>query len=369
MKNVLMKNILLSLSAVLFLSCSWLHAQEKIAPGLEFDKTVHNFGDILLDSGAVSCSFTLKNTGDKPAVIYNVTTTCGCTDVKWTKEPIRPGQTGKISVTYSNDEGPYPFDKSLTVYLSNVKKPVILRLRGVCLEEEKPLSELYPVTYGSLGLRSETNKCGNLEQGGRKSEAVMVANLSDSPITVSFTDISDNLEVKVSPNPIPAKSTAEMSYTVTADRKIWGKNMYWATPVINGKVFRNPDGESRIGFWAFTKENFSNLTDEERSKGPRPMFEESTYSFGKIKKGETVHAEYTFRNTGKLPFMVYKVNADACCWSHSDIPSAGPGETVTFRVHLDTKDLPKGESLTIVTLTTNSPLRPIVNLFIAGWIE
>ena len=52
-----------------------------------------------------------------------------------------------------------------------------------------------------------------------------------------------------------------------------------------------------------------------------------------------------------------------------DIPAADPGEEISFRVHLNTKDLPKGECLKIVTLTTNSPLRPLVNLFISGFIE
>jgi hypothetical protein len=155
-----------------------------------------------------------------------------------------------------------------------------------------------------------------------------------------------------------------MSFSVKADRNLWGKNHYWATPVINGRK-----QSQRIGIWAFTKENFSNLSEEQKAKGPRPMFKESTYSFGKVKKGETVHAEFTLKNEGQQDFCVYKVNADACCWSHSDIPVAAPGKSVTFRVHVDTKDMPKGEALTIVTLTTNSPLRPIVNLFIAGWVE
>lgn len=160
-----------------------------------------------------------------------------------------------------------------------------------------------------------------------------------------------------------------MTFTVTADRELWGKNYYWAVPVVNGKRYRNSEGEDKIGIWAFTKENFSHLTDDQKAKGPRSMFETSTYSFGKIKKGEMVHAEFSFRNEGKEDFCVYRVNADACCWSHSTIPVAAPGEEVTFRVHVDTKDMPLGEALTIVTLTTNSPLRPIVNLFIAGWIE
>ena len=334
---------------ILLSACMASHAQEKISEGLEIDKTVHNFGDIMLGSGPVSCTFILKNTGSKPAVIYNVATTCGCTDVEWTREPIRPGGSGKIAVTYSNDEGPYPFDKSLTVYLSDVKKPVILKLRGVSLEKQKPLTELYPVSFGPFALKSDLSKCGNLEQGGQKSEAVMVANTSGAPIKVSFKDVSENLKISVSPNPIPAGSTAEMSFTVTADPEIWGKN--------------------RIGVWAFTKENFTNMSDDQKSKGPRPTFETSTWSFGKIKKGETVHAEFTFKNQGKETFKVHKVDVDACCYSHSFIPDAAPGEQVTFRVHLDTKDMPAGETLAIVTLTTNSPLRPIVNLFIAGWLE
>lgn len=345
------------------------NAQERFENGLEIDRTVHNFGDIMLGSGPVSCTFTFTNKGEKPAAIYNVVSTCGCTGVEWTKEPIHPGMTGKISVTYSNDEGPYPFDKSLTVYLSDVKKPIILKLRGISHQKERPLEEIYPVSYGPLALRDSRIKCGNLEQGGSKSEAVMVANLSGKPLQVWFENITEGLDIRITPNPIPARGTAEMSFTVKSSREKWGKNWYWATPVAEGKTYENNDGDKRIGIWAFTKENFSSLSDQKKAAGPRPMFEASTFNFGKARQGETVHAEYTFSNDGKEPFCVYKVDSDACCWSHSTIPVAAPGQKVKFRIHIDTSGMPKGESLTIVTLTTNSPLRPIVNLFVAGYIE
>ena len=341
-----------------------LPAQVKVGGSLEFDRIVHNFGDILMGNGPVSCTFTVRNTGTKPAVIYNVVSTCGCTDVSWTREPIMPGKNGKISATYSNDEGAYPFDKTLTVYLSDVKKPVTLKLRGVSLAKKQPLTELYPVQYGPFALKSCEIKCGNLEQGGVKSEAVTVANISGKPIKVEFRNVDANLKVSVSPNPIPANSTAEMSFTVKADRSLWGKNFYYAEPVVDGKSYNK-----KIGIWAFTKENFSGLSDKERADGPRPHFDESTFSFGKVKKGAAVKAEFSFRNDGRKPLCIHSVNADAKDWSHGDIPDAAPGEKVTFTVTLDTKGLPEGEHLTIVTLTTNSPLRPIVNLFIAGWIE
>ena len=128
-----------------------------------------------------------------------------------------------------------------------------------------------------------------------------------------------------------------------------------------------------LGFGgAFTESaayNYAQLTDEQKKNGPLPRFESSTYSFGKVKVGTEIHAVYEFKNEGKSDFCVYKVDADACCYSHSTIPVAAPGETVSFRVHVDTKDMKKGESLTIVTLTTNSPTRPIVNLFVAGFLE
>ena len=135
-------------------------SREKIGTNLEIDKTVHNFGDILHKSGPVSCTFTVTNTGSQPAVIYNVVSTCGCTDVQWTKSPIRPGETGKISVTYSNDEGAYPFDKTLTTYISDSKKPVLLKVRGVSIEKVRPLNELYPVQYGPLAMKDTEYKVG-----------------------------------------------------------------------------------------------------------------------------------------------------------------------------------------------------------------
>lgn len=362
-----MRHIISSLICIF--SCICLSAQEKIGNSLEFDKVVHNFGNIVHKSGPVSCTFTLQNKGSKPAVIYNVVSTCGCTDVKWTKEPVRPGGKGQITATYSNDEGAYPFDKVLTVYISDVQKPVLLKLRGISTEKAKPLTELYPVAYGPFALRESLIKCGNLEQGGTKSEAVMVANTSDKPIEISFKNTDKNLTVSVSPNPIPAKGTAEMKFSVKADRTIWGKNTYYTTPLVNGKTYTNADGTSQIGIWAFTKENFSGLTKDEKAAGPRPTFKESTYSFGKVKRGTTIHARYTFKNDGKSDFTVYKVNCDAAKWSHSQIPVTRPGEETSFTVDLDTNGLPAGEHLTIVTLTTNSPLRPLVNLFIAGYIE
>lgn len=339
-------------------------AREKIANGLEIDKTVHNFGDILLSDGAVSCSFTITNTGNKPRAIYGVYSSCGCTDVEWTKEPILPGKSGKISATYSNDEGPYPFEKTLTVYLSDVNSPVILRLRGVSRKKELPLEEAYPVHLGALGLRETEIKAGNMEQGMQKSDEIGIANLSSRPMKLSFENVSPQLSLRISENPVPAGKTAKISYTVKSDRQLWGKNHYWFTPVVNG-VRQSP-----VSIWAITKENFSSLTKEEKAAAPRPMFKTSSFSIGKTKAGKKFEAAYEFANEGKTTLVIHKIDMDSDRLRLVSAPSAvKPGCKGTIKVLMDTDGMDSGEVLNIISVYTNAPTRPLVDLFITGWID
>lgn len=98
---------------------------------IRIDKTVHDFGKIRIDDGAVSCDFNVTNIGEEKMSILTVVSTCGCTSVKWTRTSIEPGESGVISATYKNEDGPFPFDKTLKVYFSNYSKPVVLHLKGV----------------------------------------------------------------------------------------------------------------------------------------------------------------------------------------------------------------------------------------------
>ena len=336
---------------------------------VQLDKTVHDFGDILVSDGPVTATFTVKNVGDKALLIYNVVSSCGCTNVEWTRKPIAPGETGTIKATFKNDErGGYPFDKSLTAYFSGLKQPVVLRLRGVTHDKKLSLGELYPIRFGNLAFKKVDIKGGNLSQEQQKSGTAQVANLGSKPLTVSFSDVSEGLSVKVTPNPVPAQSTAKLNYTVTADRNHWGKNYYYATPLVDGP---NPElgaGKSRIGIFTYTKENFSSLTDKERNDGPNPMADESTFSFGKVKAGTNVDCKFTFTNKGKSPFRIYKVDSESShvkAQAFADVPAGCKGD---LKVTFDTKGFPAGECLIVLTLTTNSPLRPIINLYLTGWV-
>ena len=105
-------------------------AAQKDFGNARFDSTVHDFGRVDIKAGAVNCSFTVTNIGNEALNIFAVTTSCGCTTAKWTREDIAPGDSGRIDISYTNDEGPYPFDKTLSVYISGLDRPVILHVKG-----------------------------------------------------------------------------------------------------------------------------------------------------------------------------------------------------------------------------------------------
>lgn len=103
----------------------------------QFDKTIYDFGTIGVKDGPQSCTFTVTNKGTDDLIIYAVVSSCGCTDVDWTRTAIKPEGKGTISATYSNEDGPYPFDKTITVYMSSSEKPTILHIRGDVTNKKK----------------------------------------------------------------------------------------------------------------------------------------------------------------------------------------------------------------------------------------
>ena len=104
----------------LVLSTNFMLAQatgvNKNAPKAEFVKETHDFGKVEESAGTVTTEFKFKNTGKAPLIIQRVQASCGCTTPEYTNEPILPGKTGTIKVTYSTVGRPGVFNKDVTIF-------------------------------------------------------------------------------------------------------------------------------------------------------------------------------------------------------------------------------------------------------------
>jgi hypothetical protein len=68
---------------------------------IKFETTEHDFGDIM-EGEKVSYSFKFNNVGKNDLVITSVSTTCGCTVTDFPKDPLKPGESGTIEVTFNS---------------------------------------------------------------------------------------------------------------------------------------------------------------------------------------------------------------------------------------------------------------------------
>ena len=102
---------------------------DKSLTTVSMDQTEKDFGNIPLNEKREHI-FKLVNTGNKPLVIYDVVTSCGCTKAEYGKEPVRPGETLELKVIY-NAEDKGRFRKNLTVYCNAEDSPLKLTVVGV----------------------------------------------------------------------------------------------------------------------------------------------------------------------------------------------------------------------------------------------
>ncbi|RYD52263.1 MAG: DUF1573 domain-containing protein [Sphingobacteriales bacterium] len=84
------------------------------APKFKFAEEVHDFGSVK-EGPQAEHVFAFKNTGKSPLIIQNVSASCGCTTPEWSKEPIAPGKSGKITVRYNTQGRVGPIDKAVYI--------------------------------------------------------------------------------------------------------------------------------------------------------------------------------------------------------------------------------------------------------------
>lgn len=337
--------------------------QERLV--IQFDEKTHDFGDILLSDGPVTCSFSFKNVSDKPFNIHQVASSCGCTNPVWPKAPIRPGETGKIDVTFNNDQGPYPFEKTLTVYVSSLDRPVILRVKGEAHERKKDIAEIYSIRFGQLGMRKDTFTMGYIDQGMAKSDGADIVNFSKSPVKVAFVPESEGFSAVISPNPVPAGGKARVTWTVdtkTISPKIWGSNTFKGGFSVAGK--RVPGG---ISVTSVVKDNFSSMTKEQMEKAGCPVLEQSYWEFKEVRRGTVVEAQFKIRNKGREKLVIHQIAAKGKGFTIlTKCPlEIASGAVSTVKVKFDTSTY-DGEVVEILSVITNSPAKPIINLFVSG---
>ncbi|MDH6312611.1 hypothetical protein M2137_001386 [Parabacteroides sp. PFB2-10] len=105
-------------------------SNQPIRTTAEAEQTEINLGSFEKNESK-NAVFTLRNTGEKPLVIMDTATTCGCASPNFDKHPAQPGETLQVKVIYTPKESGF-FNETITVKC-NTEKWIKLTILGQVL--------------------------------------------------------------------------------------------------------------------------------------------------------------------------------------------------------------------------------------------
>jgi hypothetical protein len=107
---------------------------------IEFiDSATFDF-DTINEGDKVEHTFRIRNSGNNNLLIAKAFGSCGCTVPQYPKEPVKPGETASIHVTFNSADKAYEQMKSVTLVCNTVNRNEMLHLKGYVIKSNVPIN-------------------------------------------------------------------------------------------------------------------------------------------------------------------------------------------------------------------------------------
>ena len=141
--------------------------------------------------------FNLRNTGDIPLVIANVTTSCACTLASWPKLPLQPDEAGVVRVEF-DAKALGQFYKEVEVYSNSSPNIIYLSFTGEVVRKITDFSQSHPIELGGLRISEKSIDFGDVLYGSKTSLEFEVVNETGQPYTPILMHTPSYLNVRSS---------------------------------------------------------------------------------------------------------------------------------------------------------------------------
>ena len=321
-----------------------------------FDKEVHDLGVVLWKHPATA-TFTIKNEGDKPLVISNVTTSCGCTDAEWTKTPIAPGATGKITSTF-DAKALGRFQKSVGVYCNASARPIYLTLRGEVSADPKNYTLTHPYEIGPIRLNKDAIEFDDANKGDKPVMELLVANTTNEVYTPVLMHLPPYLEAVAVPERIGKKGTGKIKITLDTD-KLPKFGLTTVTVYLSRYPGDKVGDDNAIPVSAILLPDFSNISQQQRLNPP--VIELSSTELTLLPLGEKEKKSQTVivKNVGKSNLEITDLQVfNSALGVQLKKRVLKPGTSTKMKITAYGKYLKKVKGTPRVLMITNDPNCP-----------
>lgn len=319
-------------------------------------QTTCDFGAFDESVGPVSTEFRFVNTSAEPVAIVSARASCGCTSPVYAKEPVAPGDTASIKVTYDPAGRPGRFTKYVGVTLSDGEPMTKLYVKGAVVGSEQSVSQRFPAGCGdNFRLAKGAVMIGDVVKGQLRTVFLDGYNRSTDTIAPVVEGLPPYMEVNVTPEKVPpGEQMTFIFYMHSAKCPLYGI----VTDTVAIRPDRNAPVACEIPAIAMVNEDFSKLSPKQLEKAPRLWLENPKADFGVLGSAH-VSMPVTIKNIGKSPLKIRRLyTADAGVTVTCDSETVKPGKTAVVTVSVDPAALPGALLNARISLITNDPDSP-----------
>ena len=325
-------------------------------PKATFDKMTHEFGVVLWKHPATA-TFQIKNDGDKPLVISNVTTSCGCTVADWTKEPIAPGATGVVTSTFDAKALGH-FYKDIGVYCNASARPIYLMLGGEVSADPKNYTLTHPYEIGAIRLNKAAIEFDDTNKGDKPTMEILVANTTSDVYTPVLMHLPPYLEAVAVPERIGKKATGKIKVTLDTD-KLPKFGLTTATVYLSRFPGDKVSEENAIPVSAVLLPDFSNMSQQQRLNPPAVQLSATEFTVPPLAENAKKKLTVVVKNVGKSDLDITDLQVfNPALGVQLKKRVLKPGAQTKMKITVYGKYLKKVKSAPRVLMITNDPNCP-----------
>ena len=317
----------------------------------------------------------VTNTGSAPLLIIKVQVGCGCTAVDYPEDPIMPGDTASVSLSYNPSGRPGQFTKQAIIFTNTDIKRTILEITGNVIPTDATLDKQYPIKAGNLRISQRDIPFGELVKGKGSTQYLSAYNASTDTLLVSVLGAKPHIRPAVVPDTVPpARVTALTVHYTSRNAPLWGLNVDTLTmesrPLSPTSTVAK--GTADIHVMAQVMEDFDDLTDKQRAEAPVIVVDcDERLDFGAMKAGDVVTRTFTITNKGKERLAIRRlwVPQGEGITLKADRQEVKRGKKATVTVTVDTACQHEDLLNVPLTLLSNDPDNPRITIRLVGIID
>lgn len=319
-----------------------------------------DLGTILQEEGLQSVTFEYTLSQGADFAIEEILADCGCTTMKFSKDSIAIGQSGKVLVDFDPSSAFGFFSKLVLVKGNKGQVQDSLYIEGIAVPYPSDLERNYPVKLGTLGFRMKKMNMGDVFDNEPKVKFLEFFNYGTEPL------VKKNLQVK-SPDFIQVEQVQEV--VRPKERGLlkidYSASMRPELGAVSDQIQLNWGKQEviELEILADLFDYFAPVSKSDLEIVPQLLLDRKVIDLGEISSNSVQRQVVVLTNLGKEELEIRKVQVNCACLE-IEYPktSLSPGEKMELNLVFDPIGR-KGIDQRNIYIFSNDPVNP-VQLFV-----